>query len=85
MTLNTPNHERMIDSKKERADEATDMLSMIKSMSENDDEIIQEEMDIEDEENMYWSDDEWEVIKAYFENEEDDEDERNLLHMCTQN
>ncbi|KAI9262063.1 hypothetical protein BY458DRAFT_515352 [Sporodiniella umbellata] len=81
MTTNTVCHE----DGDFRGNEATDIISMMQSVSAfTNEETSQEEQDLEDDEMLYWSEDEWEVIKAYFENEEEEEEELRLLQSCTQ-
>ncbi|CEI95859.1 hypothetical protein RMCBS344292_10035 [Rhizopus microsporus] len=75
MTLNSAQHEELIESREETLKEINEVLSLLKSIYEYEDnkDTTEESEDQDD-----WSDDEWEVIKAYFENEQEDEEERNL-------
>ncbi|KAG1218143.1 hypothetical protein G6F68_021632 [Rhizopus microsporus] len=79
MTLNSAQHEELIESREETLKEINEVLSLLKSIYECEDNKDTTE-ESEDQDN--WSDDEWEVIKAYFENEQEDEEERKLMLMC---
>ncbi|RCH82671.1 hypothetical protein CU097_002833 [Rhizopus azygosporus] len=79
MTLNSTQHEELIESREETLKEINEALSLLKSIYEYEDnkDTTEESEDQDD-----WSDNEWEVIKAYFENEQEDEEERKLMLMC---